>query len=106
MAYKLLWQIHIVFLLKKNNSSTSHGQESLIKLLFYRTKGHGIGCTTALSGCIAIFTVCYRTPPTSLCSDNTPTCTDQQWYGFQDSARIQDQRSMRLQHTKHFDLGQ
>ena len=34
----------------------------------------------------------------------TKTSTDQQWNGYQNHARIQDRRSMCLQHTEHFDL--
>mgnify|MGYP001803581699 CR=1 FL=1 len=33
-------------------------------------------------------------------------CTDQLWSRFQNSAYIQDQRSMCWQHQKHFDLSQ
>ena len=57
--------------------------------------------------CTAIFTVCIvyqRLPPCAVTIHKT--CTDQQWNGFQNSARIQDQRSMCWQHTKHFDLSQ
>ena len=49
--------------------------------------------------CIAIFTV-------SMYGLTLPhkTSTDQQWNGYQNHARIQDRRSMCLQHTEHFDL--
>ena len=41
-------------------------------LLFDRSKGHGSGCTIALSGMHHyIYCVYCLTPPTSLCSDNT-----------------------------------
>ena len=40
--------------------------------LFTRSKGHGSGCTTALSGMHRyLYRVYCLTPPTSLCSDNT-----------------------------------
>ena len=43
------------------------------KLLFNGSKGPGSGCTTALSGMHRYLYRVYRlTPPTSLCSDNTP----------------------------------
>ena len=57
--------------------------------------------------CTAIFTVRiakYR-PPACVVTIHK-TRTDQQRNGFQNSARIQDQRSMCWQHTKHFDLSQ
>ena len=61
--------------------------------------------TTAPCGLHRYFAYCVK-PPTSLSSDNTQTWADQQWNGFQDSARIQYQRSMCWQLTKHFDLSQ
>ena len=53
-----------------------------------------------LAECTAIFTVCivkHRPPPCAVTIHKTST--DQQWNRFQDSACIQDQRSMRWQHT-------
>ena len=52
----------------------------------------------------AIFTVYiveHRPPPCAVTIHKTRT--DQQWNGFQDSACIQDQRSMCWQHTKRFE---
>ena len=41
-------------------------------LLFNRSKGHGSGCKTALSGMhLYLSRVYFLTPPSSLCSDNT-----------------------------------
>ena len=47
--------------------------ETIHKLfLFTRSKGHGSGCTTALSGMHRyLYRVYCLTPPASLCSDNT-----------------------------------
>ena len=43
-----------------------------LDLLFNRSKGHGSGCTTALSGMHRyLYRVHCLTPPASLCSDNT-----------------------------------
>ena len=59
------------------------------------------GCTRvhSIEEC-AIFSVCIveHRPPTWAVTIHK-TCTDQQWDRFQDSARIQDQRSMCWQHT-------
>ena len=60
-----------------------------------------------LAECTAIFIVCivkHHPPPCAVTIHET--CTDQQWNGFQNSARIQDQRSMCCQQTKHYDLSQ
>ena len=55
----------------------------------------------------ASFTVCvveFGPPP---CAVTTPkTCTAQQWNGFQNCACVQDKKSMRWQHTIHFDRSQ
>ena len=51
---------------------TQYEVEILAILLFTRSKGHGSGCTTALSGMHRyLYRVCCLTPPTSLCSANT-----------------------------------
>ena len=52
--------------------------------LFNSSKGHGCGGTTALCG-MHRHHYCMHclTPPTSLCSDNMQTCTDQRWNGYQ-----------------------
>ena len=60
-----------------------------------------------LGECTAISTVCiviHRPPPCAVTKHKT--LADQQWNGFQNSARIQDQRSMSVQQIKHFDLWQ
>ena len=70
-----------------------------------RIKGHGSGCTTALSGMHRYLNRVYcLTLPTSMSSDNTQNLHNRLWNGYQNSARIQDGRSMSWQHTKHFDL--
>ena len=51
---------------------TLQGESSLFVFLFSRIRGHGSGCTTALSGMHRyLYRVYCPTPPTSLCSDNT-----------------------------------
>ena len=74
-------------------------------LLFYKSKGHARGCTTALRGMHSFLYCMYCLTSPSLCSDNP-----------QKPARINSgtdcntmpifkyQRSMCWQHTKHFDL--
>ena len=73
-----------------------------VLLLFNKSKGYGSGCTTALIG-MQRFLQCVLSK--SAVTVHKPF-TDQQWIGFADSARIQDQRSMCWLHTKHFDLSQ
>ena len=76
-------------------------------LMFNGGIGHGSDCTTALSGVHRyLYRVYCPTPPTSLCSDNTqnPHRSPAEWNEHQNSACIQDERSMCWQHTKHFDL--
>ena len=65
-------------------------------------KGHGtvIAVQQLIAECIAISTVCIveHRPPTCAVTIHK-TCTDQQWNRFQDSAGVQDQRSMCWQLT-------
>ena len=78
--------------------SKSFGSRSWA-LLFNRNKGHG-----SYKSHYAIFTVSiveHHPPPYAVAFNKT--CTVQPWNGFQDSAHNQDQKSMRWQHTKHFD---
>ena len=58
--------------------------------------------TAILTACIV--DVKHRPPPCAMTIQKT--CTHQHWNGFQDSALIQDQRSMCWQHTKQLDLNQ
>ena len=56
-------------------------------LLFNRRKGHGSGCTTALSGLHRLPYLVYCWTPTPPCAVTIhKTCTDQQWSWFQNSA--------------------
>ena len=93
------------------NSLISKLIQCLYILLFDRSKDHCSGCTTARSeihrylycGCVYCLTP-HLTHPCAVTIHKT--CTDQRWNGYQDSAHIQDLRSMCCQHTKHFDLRQ
>ena len=81
--------------------------EKIKTFCLMEVRTNGSVCTTALS---RVHRYLHReyclTPPTSLCSDNIQICTDQQWNGFQNTARIQNQRLVCWQHTKHFDTSQ
>ena len=73
-------------------------------LLFYKSKGHGSGCTTALRGMhsflyrVYVCIVEHKPPPCAVTIHKT--VTDQQCNGFQDNDRIQDHRSMLATHQK------
>ena len=77
--------------------------------LFNRSKGRAIvvGVPLPLAECTVNITVCiveHRPPPCAVTRHKT--CTNQQQNRFQNSARIQDQRSMCWQHAKQFDRSQ
>ena len=60
--------LHVILILR------NFMPQKAMRLLHNRSKGHGSGCTTALSGMHRHLNHVYcRTPPTSLCMDNTQT---------------------------------
>ena len=78
------------------------------QLPFDRSKGHGSGCTTVLSGMhchlyrVLLSNTAQRPPPCAVTIHKT--CIDPKWNGYQNSARMQDKMSMCWQCAKHFDL--
>ena len=92
----LIEQITCLSIYKINpvRSHRSIAKKETVVHLFNRSKDHGSGCATALNTIhCSLYHVYCLTQSTTLLVTIHKSCTDQRWKGYQNSARIQDQRS-------------